>query len=201
MDQLELILKKVEMFANNAHGSQTRRYTPDPYMVHPVRVMEICRNYLPQLPVLAAALLHDVLEDTPVSTDALRHFLTEQMAKDDCELTMKYVIELTDIYTRQAYPKWNRRKRREMEFERLSIASSEAQTIKYADIIDNTDVTENDPDFARVYLNESMKLLQKIDRGHPDLHQRAVETVSACLRRLKAQTIANDGTTHSAEKG
>jgi guanosine-3',5'-bis(diphosphate) 3'-pyrophosphohydrolase len=201
MDELELILKKVEMFANNAHGSQTRRYTPDPYMVHPVRVMEICRHYLPQLPVLAAALLHDVLEDTPVNAEALRHFLSEQMTKTDCELTMKYVIELTDIYTRQAYPKWNRRKRREMEFERLSTATSEAQTIKYADIIDNTDVTENDPDFARVYLNESMKLLQKIDRGHPDLHKRAVETVSACLRRLKAEAIANDGTTHSGEKG
>jgi guanosine-3',5'-bis(diphosphate) 3'-pyrophosphohydrolase len=201
MDQLEHTLKKVEMFANNAHGSQTRRYTPDPYMVHPVRVMETCRNYLPQLPVLAAALLHDVLEDTPVKADELRKFLAAEMTNEDCQLTMRYVIELTDIYTKQNYPEWNRRRRREMEFERLSTASSEAQTIKYADIIDNTDITENDPDFAPVYLSESIKLLRKIDRGHPELHERAIETVSSCLQRLKGQPIANDGTTHSAEKG
>jgi guanosine-3',5'-bis(diphosphate) 3'-pyrophosphohydrolase len=201
MDKQEIILKKVEMFANNAHGSQTRRYSADPYMVHPVRVMHTCGNYLPQLPVLAAALLHDVLEDTPVTAKQLHDFLSGELSEADAALTMTYVVELTDIYTRQAYPKWNRRKRREMEFERLRDVSAAAQTIKYADIIDNTDITENDPDFARVYLNESMKLLQMIDKGHPGLRQRAIDTVSACLKRLKHKAVANDGTVHSGEKG
>jgi guanosine-3',5'-bis(diphosphate) 3'-pyrophosphohydrolase len=202
MNQTDLILQKVEAFANDAHGSQTRRYSPDPYMVHPVRVMQMCRDYLPQLPVLAAALLHDVLEDTPVNEEQLSSFLSHEMTNEDATLTMKYVVELTDIYTKQNYPQWNRRKRRDMEMERLSVTSGEAQTIKYADIIDNSgDITVNDPDFARVFLNESWKLLQKIDRGHPQLHQRAIDTVSICLQRIKSQTASNDRATHSGEKG
>ncbi len=64
---MDKVLEKVKEFADNAHGDQMRKYTPDRYIVHPIRVMEICREYDSRLPVLAAALLHDVLEDTKVT--------------------------------------------------------------------------------------------------------------------------------------
>jgi (p)ppGpp synthase/HD superfamily hydrolase len=57
-------LETIKDFANKAHGDQKRRYTPDKYVVHPIRVMELCKEYTNDVTVLAAALLHDVLEDT-----------------------------------------------------------------------------------------------------------------------------------------
>jgi guanosine-3',5'-bis(diphosphate) 3'-pyrophosphohydrolase len=69
------LLEKIRSFAANAHGEQTRKYTPDPYIVHPVRVMETCRQYTTNITVLAAALMHDVLEDTPVTKEEIRDFL------------------------------------------------------------------------------------------------------------------------------
>ncbi len=199
MDQ-DVLLKKVETFATVSHGDQMRRYTPEPYIVHPIRVMEKCRQHVPHTPVLAAALLHDVLEDTSVTAEELEGFLYQTMEAEDARLTMLFVVELTDIYTKKAYPQYNRRQRRDLEFERLTEVSPEAQTIKYADIIDNTDITINDPDFAQVYLREAGRLLKKITLGHPALLNEAVETVEACLRRLNGQTVANDRTGRFGEK-
>jgi guanosine-3',5'-bis(diphosphate) 3'-pyrophosphohydrolase len=199
MDQ-DSLLQKIERYAAHAHGEQTRRYSPDLYIVHPIRVMEKCRLYLPQTPVLAAALLHDVLEDTSVTAEELEGFLYHTMEAEDARLTMLFVVELTDIYTRKAYPRFNRRKRRDLEFERLAVASPEAQTIKYADIIDNTDITENDPDFAQVYLREALRLLKKMTAGNPMLYQEALDTVETCLRKLDGRAVANDGTVQFGEK-
>ena len=53
--------------ANEAHRGQTR---PDgtAYILHPLRVMLALQDELDQV----AAVLHDVVEDTPVSLDDLR---------------------------------------------------------------------------------------------------------------------------------
>jgi (p)ppGpp synthase/HD superfamily hydrolase len=61
----EKILAAITDFADIAHGSQMRKYTPERYIVHPARVMRLCQEYTDDVTVLAAALLHDVLEDTP----------------------------------------------------------------------------------------------------------------------------------------
>ena len=56
-------------FATAAHASidQRRKYTGEPYIVHPVAVAEIVRS-VPHTPeMIAAAYLHDVVEDTPVT--------------------------------------------------------------------------------------------------------------------------------------
>jgi (p)ppGpp synthase/HD superfamily hydrolase len=65
MQGREKILQEIIQFADLAHGKQVRRYTSERYIVHPVRVMETCRQYTNDISVLAAAILHDVLEDTP----------------------------------------------------------------------------------------------------------------------------------------
>jgi len=61
---------------------------PRRYIVHPAEVMEICSQYTNDITILAAALLHDVLELT---------------------------AELTDIYTKEDYPKFNRRVSKDRE--------------------------------------------------------------------------------------
>ena len=91
------VLERIRDYADKAHGNQQRKYTPERYIVHPVRVMEICRQHTAALPVLAAALLHDVLEDTPVTEGELYQFLTTLMTKEDAGKTTQLVTELTDV--------------------------------------------------------------------------------------------------------
>src|SRR5687767_14535490 len=136
-------IKKIIEFADNCHGEQMRRYQPDRYIVRPTRVMEICRQYTTELSQLAAAILHDVLEDTPVSVEELQQFLRTVMSETKAAETIQLVLELTDVYVKENYPHWNRRKRKDKEAARLGKTSAAAQTIKYADIIDNApEITE-----------------------------------------------------------
>ncbi|QEC52886.1 HD domain-containing protein [Anseongella ginsenosidimutans] len=183
---MDAALKEIEDFAGKAHGAQRRKYKDEPYIVHPVRVMNICREYTASQPVLAAALLHDVLEDTPVRKKEIKAFLEGLFNPAETAETVMLVDWLTDIYTKDAYPKLNRKKRKVREAERLTKAPAAAQTVKYADIIDNAgDIAANDADFAKVFLRECRQLLKKMDQGDPRLYRRAEETVENCLNSLR----------------
>ena len=92
---MEDTLEKIKQFASAAHGSQMRKYTPEPYMVHPVRVMELCKKFTDTLPVLAAALLHDVLEDTMTTKEEMFEFLTTVMKEQQAKYTIQLVVDLT----------------------------------------------------------------------------------------------------------
>ena len=59
-------------FASSAHCDQYRKGSDVPYIMHPAAVMEILlRAEFTNETILAAALLHDVIEDTPVSEEQL----------------------------------------------------------------------------------------------------------------------------------
>lgn len=179
-------LSQIRDFADKAHGNQTRRYTPDRYIVHPTRVMEICRQYTNDRAMLAAALLHDVLEDTDVTKDNIEDFLRTIMDHQQAQRTIKLVVELTDIYVKKNFPEMNRRKRKMKEADRLGKTSPEAQTIKYADIVDNSgEIATHDPDFAEIFLDECRNLLTKMTKGNSELRQRAIDTVQANMALLK----------------
>lgn len=175
---MQEILNKVKDFADKSHGNQLRKYTPDRYIVHPVRVMEICSEYTSELPVLAAALLHDVLEDTPVTPTTLSEFLLTVMSPTDAGKTMQLTVELTDVYVRKNYPQWNRRTRKAYERTRMEQISADAQTIKYADILDNClEIPPTETDFAEMYMRESRQLLKSIPKGHQKLYEKALSAV------------------------
>src|SRR3954454_23071399 len=112
------ILEEIKDFADRAHGNQMRRYTPERYIVHPIRVMKTCKEYTNDITILAAALLHDVLEDTPVTKKELLAFLLKLMSEENAKRTVQLVEELTDIYIKENYPTWNRKKRKIKEAER-----------------------------------------------------------------------------------
>ncbi len=189
---MEEVLKQVEQYADRAHGDQRRKYSPERYIVHPVRVMKICRDYTNDIAVLCAALLHDVIEDTNVNKQSLGEFLRSVLHDSNARRTLQLVEELTDVYVKKDYPSWNRRKRKTKEAERIKNTSRDAQTIKYADIIDNCpELTDNDPDFAERFLKECRQLLTKMQRGNRELHQRAFKTVNDCLERLREKKKTN----------
>ncbi|WP_118197031.1 HD domain-containing protein [Albibacterium indicum] len=179
---MEKILEEIKEFADKAHGNQLRKYTPDRYIVHPVRVMLLCREYTEDIPILAAALLHDVLEDTSITEQEMKDFLISKMELENAIKTLKYVIELTDVYTKKDYPQLNRKQRKAKEFQRLKQISGEAQTIKYADIIDNSkEIVDHDPSFAPVFLSEYKSLLKDLTEGNRELYDRAKETVNEAM--------------------
>jgi (p)ppGpp synthase/HD superfamily hydrolase len=183
---MEAVLKKIRDFADNAHGDQLRKYTPDRYIVHPERVMETCRNYDTRLSVLAAALLHDVLEDTEINRNTMFGFLLTVMKESEAEKTISLVEQLTDVYVKKAYPHLNREQRKRKELDRIIRTSRAAQTIKYADILDNTkEITEQDPGFAPRFLRECLEILEKANKGNKNLRNLALDTVQFGLRHVK----------------
>ena len=173
-------------FGDEAHGEQLRKYAPDRYMVHPVRVMQKLHEYTDDISMLAAALLHDVLEDTPVTESEMLHFLEKHLTKEQAKRTVNLVIELSDVYTWEKYKHLNRKARKALELERLKTTSADSQTIKYSDILDNSlEISEEDPGFAKKYLCEVNLVLKELDKGNPQLREEAQNAVNNGLKKLK----------------
>lgn len=182
---MDAALQKITDFADRAHGTQTRKYTPDRYIVHPIRVMNICKKYTSDISMLSAALLHDVLEDTRVQKEDIRQFLSDILTPAQTSKTIQLVVELTDVYVKKNYPHLNRKSRKSKELERLTRTSAESQTIKYADIIDNSvEIAIQDPDFALVYLTECRTILKHLTKGNPELHKEAVKVVEDSIGQI-----------------
>ncbi len=175
---MDHILEEIRDFADRAHGEQLRKYSQERYIVHPVRVMKMVSEYTQYLPVLAAALLHDVLEDTETGKAEIREFLKKHLSDGQAHQTLMLVVELTDVYVKADYPKLNRDQRKSKEAERLAKVSASAQTIKYADIIDNCkEITAHDAHFAPVYLRECKHLLKLCSKGNRQLYDLARQTI------------------------
>lgn len=185
------IIEYVTDYADQAHAIQVRKYTGDKYIVHPVKVMETLRALHYDVPVLCAALLHDVLEDTAVSSGDMAEALRVVMDEQQVKKTISLVVELTDVFVKANYPGLNRRSRKEREANRLAGVSSEAQSIKYADILDNVnDLVSHDADFAKKYLSEAKKMLDVMTKGNPVLRERAMRMVEQSTRALRPQTLS-----------
>jgi (p)ppGpp synthase/HD superfamily hydrolase len=183
---MEDVIKLVTEFADKAHGDQKRKYTPDRYIVHPIRVMNICKRVTNDPCILAAALLHDVIEDTTVTEKDMHVFLQSILSEEDALRTLQLVVDLTDVFTKENYPHLNRKKRKEKELERLMNTSADSQTIKYADIIDNaSEIISHDRSFAGVFLRECRNNLMHLDKGNEVLYKEAINTVNKGLGELK----------------
>ena len=144
------------VFATLAHGDQRRKYTNDPYMRHPCRVAGLVRIYLGNdSEVLAAALLHDVIEDTSVTLAQLELFFSDRV--------VRLVQQLTDVSRPED---GNRAVRKELDRQHIAKASPEAKSIKLADLIDNAfSIVEFDPSFAKVFMKEKRALLEVLTEG------------------------------------
>lgn len=61
-------IEKAYLFANKAHAGQTRK-SGEPYIVHPISVADILVSLGMDTDSVVSALLHDVVEDTPVTSE------------------------------------------------------------------------------------------------------------------------------------
>ena len=67
--------------AVNAHSGQTRKTDSSPYILHPMEVAAIVGSMTDDLDVLAAAVLHDAVEDTSISVDEIGAKLGARVAQ------------------------------------------------------------------------------------------------------------------------
>ena len=145
------------LFATGAHGDQRRKYTGEPYIIHPIEVMMLVRQYGGDETMQIAALLHDVVEDTNVEPWQIETSFGVR------------VRALVDQLTEPAHL-GNRATRKAAEAARLGQVSADAQTIKCADLISNTrSIVERDPNFAKVYLREKRDMLLRMYRARRDI--------------------------------
>lgn len=155
------LIAKAIAFAKRKHDGQ-KRYDGDPYIVHPIAVAEMVAGVGGTDAMIAAAVLHDTLEDTKTTENELLETFGPEVTK--------LVIELTNVFTSKAYPSVNRAERKAKEGARLAMISPEAQTIKVADIIHNTPgIIEHDPQFAKIWLAERAAWLAVLTKAHPEI--------------------------------
>ena len=163
------IAERARMFATAAHAAvgQLRKYTFEPYIVHPAEVVEILKT-VPHTPqMIAAAWLHDTVEDTGVTSELIRKEFGDEVAT--------LVGWLTDV-SRPDHG--NRASRKAVDRAHTAAAPAEAQTIKLCDLISNTrSIVEHDEKFAVTYLAEKRQLLEVMTKADPELMARAREQI------------------------
>ena len=161
------MLDKAIQFATEAHGNQVRKYHGTPYISHPLAVAEIVKTVPHTEEMLVAAVLHDVVEDTPVTIEQI----TEQFGEKVSEL----VFFLTDV---SKLEDGNRAYRKQLDAEHNAKGSAEAQTVKVADLIHNSiDISIHAPTFWQVYKIEKLNTLNLLDKADATLKARALAQI------------------------
>ena len=154
------LVQRAMLFAEFAHYGQKRKFWNERYFLHVWRVAK-ATACLPEATVemVAAAMLHDTVEDVPqIDAALIQLFFGTTVAR--------YVWALTDRYTREAWPTLNREKRKTLEAQRLAQECWEVRQIKRQDIADNTrDIELQDPGFAKVYRAEKDYIISLFDRA------------------------------------
>jgi (p)ppGpp synthase/HD superfamily hydrolase len=156
------IVRKAQVFATAAHAAvgQKRKYTGEPYIVHPAEVASIVASVEgATFDMIAAAWLHDVIEDTGCTfTDVHMAFGID-------------IATLVDWLTDVSRPEdGNRATRKAIDRAHTAQAPAEAQTIKLADLISNSrSIMQHDPAFAKTYLEEKRLLLEVMTKGDAGL--------------------------------
>lgn len=151
------------------HGEQKRKYTKEPYTRHLLAVANIILNLPVQISGLVEiALCHDLFEDTEFPQEnMLGILLATGYSKGAAKFIELGIIALTDEFTGVAYPGINRKKRKGLEAERLGTIDPLYQTVKYADIIDNTSsIVKHDSGFAKVYMQEIQRVMDVMRGGN-----------------------------------
>ena len=74
------LLDRAIIFAVNAHRNTERRGKGFPYIVHPMEAVEIVATITPDQELLAAAALHDTVEDTDVTVEDIRREFGDRIA-------------------------------------------------------------------------------------------------------------------------
>ena len=123
------LLYRAIVFAVRAHAGTERRSKGFPYIVHPLEAVGIVATMTSDQELLAAAALHDVVEDTDITLEQIRDEFGEHIAALVAAETDELYPEVHDVES------W--RKRKQAAIDRLASASLGAKMVALGDKLSN----------------------------------------------------------------
>jgi myo-inositol-1(or 4)-monophosphatase len=130
LDESISLMDRAIVFATRAHSGTYRKGTKIPYIVHPIEAAAIVSTMTNDPDMIAAAVLHDVVEDTDATVEEISFFFNERIAK---------LVEAESEDKRKDLPPqetWMIRKMETLEFLRNE-ADREAKILALADKLSN----------------------------------------------------------------
>lgn len=124
-----IFLDKAIIFAVKAHSCQERRGKGYPYIVHPMEAMEIVATITPDQELLAAAVLHDTVEDTSVTIEEIREQFGERVAS--------LVESESDVVVNSLSESESWKTRKQAAIERIAGSSRDAKIVAMGDKLSN----------------------------------------------------------------
>jgi myo-inositol-1(or 4)-monophosphatase len=127
------LLDRAIIFAVKAHHNTERRGKGFPYIVHPMEAVEIVSTITPDQELLAAAALHDTIEDTDVTVEQIRAEFGDRIAELVHAESDQINGELFDGKNEEET--WHARK--QAAIDRLAAAPHDAKIVAMGDKLSN----------------------------------------------------------------
>ena len=151
------LFDKAAHFAINAHANSERRGKNSPYALHVMEAAEIVASITNDQELLAAALLHDAVEDTDVTEEEIRKEFGDRIA-DLVAGESDLVVEGKDVYE-----SWKIRK--QYAIDRLKQQSRDGKIVAMGDKLSNMRA------IARDFNAQGDELWKIFHAPDPRLHQ------------------------------
>ena len=128
------LLDRAIIFAVQAHHNTERRGKGFPYIVHPMEAVEIVATITPDQELLAAAALHDTVEDTNVTVEQIREAFGDRIA----QLVHAESDQLNgEVFTGGANEEETWHARKQAAIDRLAAAPHDAKIVAMGDKLSN----------------------------------------------------------------
>lgn len=164
------LLDRAIIFAVKAHAGTERRGKGFPYIVHPMEAMEIVATMTPDLELLAAAALHDTVEDTGVTV--------EQICQEFGERVASLVAAESDVVMEGISEEDSWHARKQAAIDRLAKAPHDAKIVALGDKLSNMRA------IARDYAVQGDKLWSLFHTKDPNEHEWHYRGLANSLREL-----------------
>lgn len=123
------LFDRAAIFAVKAHAGTERRGKGFPYIIHPMEAAGIVATMTSDQELLAAAVLHDVVEDTDVTVEELRSEFGPRIAR--------LVASESDVFEEGVSEEDSWRSRKQAAIDRLAGASHDAKIVALGDKLSN----------------------------------------------------------------
>lgn len=172
MEKTLTLLDHAIIFATKAHSGMTRKGTNVPYIVHPIEAAAIVSGMTDDEEIMAAAVLHDVLEDTEATRE---------------ELLARFGRRITDLVTNESEDKrrglppeltWKTRKQETITFLETK-ADRDAKMLALADKLSN---------LRAIYRDQCIigdKVWERFNEKDKNMHAWMYRSIDAALSELQ----------------
>lgn len=165
------LLDRAILFAVRAHAGTERRGKGFPYIVHPMEAVEIVATITPDQELLAAAALHDTVEDTDVTIEQIRTEFGDRIAS--------LVGAETDVVIEGQSEQDSWHDRKQAAINRLARASRDAKIVAMGDKLSNMRA------IARDYAVQGDALWKLFHANDPKDHEWHYRGLADALRELQ----------------